>query len=85
MKKDRNLSICGLQMELNVLHPLAVFKDQIEENSEAFSQLRDEERVRGLVLSVLRLARRWLSHSLPRGVKNWCKGRLDRRGDRKVT
>jgi hypothetical protein len=65
LKRDRNLSICGLQMELNVLHPLAVFKDQIEENSEAFSQLRDEERVRGLVLSVLRLARRGLSHILP--------------------
>jgi hypothetical protein len=65
LKKYRNLSIHGLQMELKVLHPLAEFKDQTEENSEDLSQLRDEERVRGLVLNVPRLARRWLSHSLP--------------------
>ena len=65
MKRDHNLSIHGLQMELNVLHTLAEFEDQTEENSEAFSQLRDEERARGLVLSVLRLARRCLSHILP--------------------
>jgi hypothetical protein len=65
LKRDHNLSIHGLQMELNVLQPLAEFEHQTEENSEAFSQLRDEERVRGLVLDVSRLAQRWLSHSIP--------------------
>jgi hypothetical protein len=65
LKEDRDLSIRGLQMELKVLHPLMEFEDQTEKNGEAFSQLRVEVRVRGLVLGVSRLARRrWLSHGL---------------------
>jgi hypothetical protein len=51
--------------ELKKDRPLMEFKDQTKENSDAFSQLHVEERVRGLVLGVSRLARRWLSHSLP--------------------
>jgi hypothetical protein len=37
LKKDRYLSIRGLQTELKVLHPLTEFKDQTEEDGEAFS------------------------------------------------
>jgi hypothetical protein len=66
LKKDRDFAIRGLQTELKVLHPLTEFKFQTEENSETLSQLCVKERVRGLVLVVLRLAtRRWCSHGLP--------------------
>jgi len=37
LKKDREFSIRGLQTELKVLHPLTEFKDQTEEDGEAFS------------------------------------------------
>jgi hypothetical protein len=58
MKKGHNLFVYGLQEKLEVLHPLAEFKDQSIKDGQDFSELRAVEGVRRLVLRVPKLTRR---------------------------